>query len=29
MSIFLIKYILKAQGSGPRDPEKTYEYIPY
>ena len=29
MSIFLIKYLLKAQGSRPGDPKRTYEYIPY
>ena len=29
MSIFLIEYFLKAQGSRPGDPNRTYEYIPY
>jgi len=29
MSIFLIKYFLKAYGSRPGNPEMTYEYIPH
>ena len=29
MSIFLIRYVLKAWGSRPWAPKKIYEYIPY
>ena len=29
MSIFLIRYVLKAWGSGPGAPKRIYEYIPY
>ena len=29
MSIFLLKYRLKAQGNRPGDPKRTYEYIPH
>ena len=28
MSIFLIKYLLKSQGSRPGDPKRAYENIP-
>jgi len=29
MSIFLIKYFLKAYGSRPGDPKMAYGYIPH
>ena len=29
MSISLIRYVLKAQGSRPGAPKRIYEYIPY
>ena len=27
MCIFLLRYVLKAKGNGPRDPSRTYVYV--
>ena len=29
IDIFLIRYVLKAEGSRPGAPKRIYEYIPY